>query len=600
MRKTIASSALFFAVLMTMLVWPAPRAAAHAVLVETDPAGDTVVQRSPERVTATFSEPVEIAFGALRVYDTDGERVDTGVSEHPAGEAESVTSPLLPDLPAGTYTATYRVISADGHPVQAAFVFHVERPGEQPEGIGETLLSGTGGSGPAEQALYGVARWILFAGTMLLIGATCFLVFVWTRSGEALSVDDQVGRRFTARWRRLTVWGWGLALVGTVSGFFLQGAVAADVGIVRALSPSIGRELLGTRYGSVAAARIFLLLALAGIWAWGSRRSGMRSMWPLRETSTVGARSTERALSPVPTIASLILLAVLALTPGLSGHAGATEPEWLNVSADAAHVAFAGVWLGGLVTLLACAYKAVGEARASERTRILGPVVSRFSDLAMVSVAVLVVTGIYRSWVEVQAWRAFIEAPYGWVLLAKIGVFLPLLALGAVNNRLLKPRIARSIDSGGESEGGLGALRRTVSIEVVLGAVVLALTALLVNLSPARVDAGVTGPFVQDVALGDNNLNIVVDPNEIGENLVHLTVTTPEGSPAELQGMKVRFSMPAQDIGPLTGKGTQLGPGHFVVQGNQLSVPGEWTLQIEARIDRFTNAAAEVEVTVNG
>jgi hypothetical protein len=64
--------------------------------------------------------------------------------------------------------------------------------------------------------------------------------------------------------------------------------------------------------------------------------------------------------------------------------------------------------------------------------------------------------------------------------------------------------------------------------------------------------------------------------------------------------MKVRFSMPAQDIGPLTGKGTQLGPGHFVVQGNQLSVPGEWTLQIEARIDRFTNAAAEVEVTVNG
>lgn len=578
-------------------LWPASPAYAHAVLVQTDPAADEVLDESPARVTATFNEGVELAFGAMRVYDTDGERVDAGESGHLKGDTKTVSVPLEPDLPDGTYTATYRVVSADGHPVEAAFVFHVGQPGERPQGIGETLLSGGGGSGPLEQALYGVARWMLFAGITLLVGGFAFLAFVWVRAAAPLAED--IDARFVSRWRSVVSSGWWLTLIASVLGFVLQGAVAADVSLVDALFPSIAGELLGTRYGQVALVRSILLVLLAAAWLLASRKERAGETWPLQAGSTVGAAAATRRVPASVAISGGILLFGLAATPGLSGHAGATEPVWLNVPADTLHVAFAGAWIGGLLTLLVCGYRAVVKLPAAERVGILAPVVSRYSDLALIAVAVLVVTGVYRSWVEVQALRAFVEAPYGWVLLTKLAVFVPLLVLGAVNNRLLKPRIARTAATEQGGDGALRTLRRSVVAEVALGAVILGLTALLVNLSPARVEAGLTGPFIEDVALDSHNLNVVVDPNEVGENLVHLTATTEDGAPAEIQAMRVRFSMPEQDIGPLTAKAERVGPGHFVVQGRQLSIAGDWLLEVEARIDKFTNERAEVEVTVN-
>jgi copper transport protein len=596
--RRLSSGLLTFVVVALALCAPAAPAHAHAVLQETQPVSDAIVEVSPERASVTFNEAVEIAFGALRVYDTDGERVDSGDSSHSSGDHRTVAVSLEPDLPDGTYTVTYRVISGDGHPVEAAFVFHVGRPGERPQGIGETLLSGGGGSGPIEQALYGVARWVLFAGIALLVGAFSFLVFVWARSRSLLERDHETDQRFVTRWRRLAVAGWWTTLGATLAGFVLQGAVAADVSAWRALSPSVGLELLETRYGGVALVRLVVLVVLAGVWAAGTRTSTARSLWPLRRTSTAGAEAAASSIPVWASAASACLLALLAATPGLSGHAGATDPVWLNIPVDTLHVAFAGVWIGGLVILVWGAYRAA-PTEASARLRTLAPVVSRFSDIALVSVGILVATGAYRTWVEVQALRAFVDAPYGWVLLTKLGVFLPLLALGAINNRVLKPRVDRAVSADADGDSALRTLHRVTSAEIALGVVVLAVTALLVNLSPARVEAGISGPFVAEVALGANDLEIVVDPNEIGENLVHLTVTTPAGAPAEIQAMKVRFVMPEQDIGPLTGAGKELGPGHFVVQGNQLSVAGEWILEIEARIDKFTNEQARARVTVN-
>lgn len=571
-------------------LWPATPASAHAVLVETDPVADTIVDQSPERVTATFNEAVEIAFGALRVYDTEGARVDRGDSEHLGGDPKTVSIALEPDLPAGTYTGTYRVVSADGHPVEAAFVFHVERPGERPQGIGETLLSGGGGSGTLEQTLYGLARWALFAGMTMLVGAVGFLALVWARSGGRAPALDEA---FVKRWRTLARAGWWTSAIASIAGFFLQGAVAADVGVLDALSPGVASELLSTRYGQVAVVRLAALAALAGCWVFAARSAASAPEWPLRRESTAGAAAATPSLSQGLLVATGITLAVLAATPGLSGHAGATAPIVANVTADTVHVLAAGVWIGGLVTLIVCCYRSVTETEPSARAQLLAPVVSRFSDLAMVCVALLVVTGVYRTWIEVRALGAFVDAPYGWVLLTKLGVFVPLLVLGGINNRLLKPRIERAADA-----SALGTLRRVVMVEVVLGVVVLGLTALLVNLPPARVEAGVSGPFIDDVALGESNLNVVIDPNEVGQNIVHLTATTPSGTPSEIKSMKVRFSMPAEDIGPITSDGRELAPGHFVVEGRQLSVPGEWVLEIEARIDKFTNERAEVKVSV--
>jgi copper transport protein len=120
-----------------------------------------------------------------------------------------------------------------------------------------------------------------------------------------------------------------------------------------------------------------------------------------------------------------------------------------------------------------------------------------------------------------------------------------------------------------------------------------------VNIAPARVAAGLEGPFIADVRIGSDDLNVIVDPNRVGENEVHLTVTEPNGAATQVQAMRVLFRMPSEGIGPLIGEGVQLAPGHFVVQGRQLSVAGGWTLEIVARTGRFDEERTSVRVIVN-
>lgn len=291
----------------------------------------------------------------------------------------------------------------------------------------------------------------------------------------------------------------------------------------------------------------------------------------------------------------MLLLALLA-TLGLAGHAGATSPVAINIPADIAHMAGVAAWLGGLVTLLAVAYPATRSLDEPSRAKALSPVVRRFSAVAFWSVGVVVVTGSIRSWLELGSVSAFWEESYGLVLLTKVGVFLPLVALGAVNKRIVAPRLEAST-----SITGLSRIRRLIGFEVTLGVVVVALTAVLVGLSPtseASAPGGQTGPFEATVEFGDGRLDVLIDPTQVGDNSVHLTATNGDGSPFELRRMTVDFALPKQDVGPLVAQGRKLSPGHYIVEGKQLSIPGEWTLTIKGRVDKFTQVDAEATVEV--
>src|SRR5207253_8780639 len=63
---------------LVVIVAAAPAASAHAVLLRTDPAPQTTVKKAPAVVRLDFSEPVEVSFGAIRVFDVDANRVDRG------------------------------------------------------------------------------------------------------------------------------------------------------------------------------------------------------------------------------------------------------------------------------------------------------------------------------------------------------------------------------------------------------------------------------------------------------------------------------------------------------------------------------------------
>jgi copper transport protein len=569
-----------------VIVLHGPPADGHAIVKRTEPAIDEVVATSPARVLMEFNEPVEISFGSIRVFDARGRRVDDAEARYVEGRADAVEVPLEPDLPRGTYTVAWRIVSSDGHPIGEGWVFHVGAPGQNPRGIVDEVLSGEGGSGALESRLAAVGRWSLLASLLVLGGAAGFLALVW---GQLIAPPEVVGVRFAARWRRVVVAAWAVAVASTVALYVLQGALAADLPLSEALSSDVLREVADTRFGTVSLVRLGLLAACAVIW-----RAVRRSVEP--RMSVGAAAAAVRPTAAVLTVASLLVVALLA-TPGISGHAGTTEPVGLNVTADLFHMVAAAMWMGGLLLIVVGAFPATQELPEDARAGVLAPVVARFSDLALVAVAILVVSGGFRAWAEVRTLDALTDANYGVVLLVKLAAVLPILALGAVNNRWTKPRIVRAAEGGADRP--LGTLRRLVALEVAMGAVVIGITALLVNLPPARVDAGAEGPAMSTAAIGHHELHVTVDPGEVGENRIHIAAADDHGEPVQFDAMRVLFRMPEEDIGPLVASAEATGPGEFVVHGHQLSVPGEWTLEIVVRSGEFDEERTTVDVVVN-
>ncbi|HEV2887863.1 MAG TPA: copper resistance CopC family protein, partial [Jatrophihabitans sp.] len=191
------------AVLSVLLASPA---SAHTVLVGSDPADGGRLAQSPAAVTLRFNEQVGLQLGYLRVVDPAGRRVDSGPVTHPGGVGSSVSVALKPGLGDGSYLASYRVISADSHPVAGSIRFVV---GDGPLDAG----SGASGSAPVERAVstgLAISHWLSFAGVGLVGGS--WLVFtLWP-----------AGRRRRAI--RTLVWsGWALAGLGAVCEYLLQG-----------------------------------------------------------------------------------------------------------------------------------------------------------------------------------------------------------------------------------------------------------------------------------------------------------------------------------------------------------------------------------------
>ncbi|WP_019811349.1 copper resistance CopC family protein [Saccharomonospora halophila] len=125
---------------LTVLVG-APPAAAHNVLISSDPADGDRLATAPEAVTLTFDQPVQDAgTNEVAVTGPDGEAWAEGTVTIDGAEA---TAPLRPLGPAGEYVIGFRVLSADGHPVSDEIRFTLTEPGPA---AGDTGGPGTDGT----------------------------------------------------------------------------------------------------------------------------------------------------------------------------------------------------------------------------------------------------------------------------------------------------------------------------------------------------------------------------------------------------------------------------------------------------------------------
>ena len=593
-RRLLALGALVVA----LVVVAAAPASAHATLLTTDPQNGGVYDKPPSQVKLRFSEPVEVSLGGIRVFSSDRDRVVTGSPEHPGG-TQSEVAVSLPGLDDGTYVVTWRVISADSHPVEGAFTFQVGTRAtlskKNAQGVADSLLASTGGS-KTVGVVYGIDRAVLFGALALLIGGVVFLVAVWPRGR-----DDRRAAR--------VVWaGWIGVAVTTVLGIALEGVYAAGLPLTKVFDPTVFRDVLDTRYGKVALVRLALLVVAFPLLRLLLHRWDDGQEHPVRASWMVAA--------------GLVGLG-LAVTPGLAGHAGTGIQTGLAIPADMVHVAAMACWLGGLV-VLCIAILPKGDADE------LRAVLPRYSALALGAIVALIVSGGYQAWRQVGSIDALKSTDYGRLLIAKLVVFAALIVAAAFSREVVNRRfrdyapddedvdfdeyvmeplpVSVGVSSGGRAAGSaperqgrfdddgydggwdddttdeeeVRRLRRSVAIEVVIAAVILSITALLVNAAPAR--AIETQPV--SLTLKSRQVWVYVDvaPGIAGPNDMHFTALPTGGGPATIDDMSVQLTRPGEDLPPFAVPLQKLGNGHYYAPLYDIPYPGKWQMTIRVQL----------------
>lgn len=115
-RRSLAT----LAVALCVLTVPVSAASAHDSLSGSNPQGGQTVAQVPASITLTFSEPPLALGSEVTVADSDGKNWATGTVDI----VDKVASQAVgPDAPSGEYTVTWRVVSADSHPIEGTFQF---------------------------------------------------------------------------------------------------------------------------------------------------------------------------------------------------------------------------------------------------------------------------------------------------------------------------------------------------------------------------------------------------------------------------------------------------------------------------------------------
>ena len=584
-----------------LLLLAAP-ASAHAVVISSDPPDGTRLNRSPTSITIRFDEPVGLDLGYLRVVDATGQRVDTGQASHPDGDGAAIHVTLKPGLGDGSYLASYRVISADSHPVSGSIRYVV---GNGPL-VTPTGVSGSGSGSTTVSTALAISHWLSFAG-IAVVGGSWLIFTVWP-SG-----------RYRPEIRRLIWTGWLAAVAGALGEFLVQGPYASGGPLNSMLHSQLLDATLHASSGQLLSVRVVLIgvlgLVLSALFAERSR------------------------LSWTPELAAMVGVGIV-VSYAASGHSESAQPRWLAVLVVALHLTAMIVWLGGLSLLLTVAVSRwraeragwpvepapelvavpAGRAEAAElgsdgpgyrRDDLVEPDpgddelfaedydeeadsselaagLPIFSRVALICVCTLAVTGLLQAWYEIRTVDAVATTRYGQLVLLKVVLLAGLVALGYLARRGLRRTAGASV---------LTRLRRTLLIEVAVGGIVLAATAVLVAQPPGTVALAAqrAKPRQATVAVtAKSNAVVEVDPGVHGS--VQFSIRLTGG--LKPTAVTATASLPAKQLGPIPLTLQPDGPASYTASGVLLPAAGIWQVQLTVQTSEFDSTTAVAKLRV--
>ena len=544
----------------TLAVLAAGVANGHALLVSSDPAPNSSVAAAPAAITLTFTESPDPKLSSVSVLDSGGRTVSTSsAGSVPGNPAELGVK--VGRLGSGVYTVAWRTVSSvDGHIAAGSFAFAVGSAALPANGAAEAAsTTGTtqGAGGGSLPTILG--RWLLYLGLLGLVGAGIAGALLGRRI-EGLDAAPAIRRLAFAE---LVVGGVGTAL--------LLGGQISDTGAALADIPatSLGRDAL-LRVAPVLAAGFFLALEFRSDARQSSRSPDAVRSW--------------LALAGVAAAAGLFVEAYLS-------HAATEAFPPIEVALQWLHLVAVGLWLGGLVVLLL-------QVRGGA-TQGKGDIARRFANLAGLGLAAVVVTGTIRALVDIGTLDALVSTDFGRLILLKVGLLVPLAALGALNH-------FRNVPA---ATSNLRPLRRSGSVEITLGTIILLVAAILVSLAPpsevSAAQAGApasasTGQSPLIVSAADYattvRLRLEISPGLVGLDAFRATLTDYDtGQPIEAGALQLRFTLPSRPgLGASTLALKRIATGVFTGSGANLSLDGTWLVAA-----LVTEPATSVEVDMS-
>jgi copper transport protein len=401
-----------------MLLFMTPAVAdAHAMLLSSDPAPGSTLASSPRQVRLVFSEALDASLDRMTLVDRAGERTTLQVRADPR-DVHALLAPVETLRP-GTYRVVWRVVSADGHVVGGDIVFSV---GALPP---DTSATATGSSVPASGDVDAVGPVVAGAPLLAVVlrgtGVGCLMALV-----GLLVLTMWHGPGLSTTVTRAT---WWLAMAAAVLLFGHLVVWLADTAPGNHVDTAWAQTALATKTGLADLAQC--TLALLAVWALVLvRRSGLAVCF------AIGA----------------------LIASALIGHAATSDPAWY-IPAKVLHLLAVSAWLGGLLLLLL-----VDRQDASRYLRT----VNRVSGVALIAVAVVLVTGVIQTLLTSTSVALLLRSAYGQLVVAKLAGLTVLVAFGAYHRTRAIPRL-RGGASGTAFRRAVGRETGVMILVVLLG-----------------------------------------------------------------------------------------------------------------------------------
>jgi copper transport protein len=601
---TRISAAIVAVTLVSLALGGAPPSAqAHAQYVRSQPEENSVVPQAPIEVLIWFTEAVEIGYSETQVVDATGARVDNG-DTHVHFDPTNPGVTMQPNLPNGTYTVIWRVLSSvDGHRTAGTFAFSIGAP-SAPSSTDTPVPTLTIEDVSAPPRWLAVTnRWLSFGGMAALIGAVFFPLLVLPAGLRAIRADDHDLEAVARSASRVIRWTVVAALVvitvTTALSLWLQAwSATGQTGSLSALQ-DVWTE---TRFGEVFTFRVSVLIGAIMLSTIAlSRLPGLIQRQDLREAAW---------------LCLAVAALALPLTTSLNSHSAAERSNTeLYVISDWLHLVAGGVWIGGLLqlVLLSPAILSVTDRRAA----FFAGIIPRFSLVAVASVAVVVATGVLQWWNFVGGISAVFDTDWGYILAVKVALLLPLLSLAAFNLLVVRPRFVSFVLGGlkAASERILRWERRfrwAVTGEVGLAAAILVAAALLTETTiPTSSSAGDTNGIsstagvptpsglAQSVRADDLDISLDVSPGIAGQNELNIFLNDADGDDRAVQNVIVRFKYLDESLGENEDFAEPYHPpSHYVLSTSQMSLTGSWEIEVLVRREGLLDARGTFTVQI--